>query len=65
WLQYGLLGTALPAVVKMALVFSGALLASWGASAALCRIPAVAAVIGGGRRAIRLPPARHTVGIAD
>jgi hypothetical protein len=33
WLQYALLGAALPAVVKGAVVFAGTLVASWGSTA--------------------------------
>jgi len=51
WLQFALLGFAWPAVAKAALVFLGTVAASWSLSAALCRVPAVAQVIGGGRRA--------------
>lgn len=49
WLQYALLPAALPAVVKGGLVFAGTLLASWGAAAALRRLPAVAQILGAGR----------------
>jgi peptidoglycan/LPS O-acetylase OafA/YrhL len=35
WLQYAMLGIALPAVGKAAIVFGGAVLMSWGLSAAL------------------------------
>jgi len=45
WLQYTLLGAALPAVVKGTLVFAGALVLSWAVSAALRRVPAVARVL--------------------
>jgi peptidoglycan/LPS O-acetylase OafA/YrhL len=45
WLQYALLAAAIPAVAKAAIVLSGALAASWAATAALRRIPAVARVI--------------------
>jgi len=45
WLQYALLPANFPAIVKAALVFSGALALSWGTTAALRRIPAVARVI--------------------
>jgi hypothetical protein len=38
WLQYALLGVALPAIVKGAIVFAGTLLAAWPLSAALGRI---------------------------
>jgi peptidoglycan/LPS O-acetylase OafA/YrhL len=45
WLQYALLPAALPAVAKAAIVLAVALAASWTATAALRRIPAVARVI--------------------
>jgi hypothetical protein len=45
WLQYGLLGFALPAVVKGTLVFVGATLLAWIAASTLRRIPAVARVV--------------------
>jgi peptidoglycan/LPS O-acetylase OafA/YrhL len=45
WLQYALLPAALPAVVKGATVFAGALGLSWGFAAAIRRIPAVARVV--------------------
>ena len=45
WLQYALLPAALPAAAKAAVVLSVALAASWTATAALRRIPAVARVI--------------------
>ena len=45
WLQYALLPAALPAAAKAAVVLSVALAASWTATAALRRIPAVDRVI--------------------
>ncbi len=45
WLQYWLLPTDLSAVAKAALVFVGALVLSWGSTAALRRIPLVSRVI--------------------
>jgi fucose 4-O-acetylase-like acetyltransferase len=45
WLQYALLPAAIPAAAKAAVVLSGALAASWTATAALRRIPAVARVL--------------------
>jgi glucan biosynthesis protein C len=45
WLQYALLGAALPAVVKAGAVFAGTVLASWGISAALRRAAAAAHVL--------------------
>ena len=49
WLQFALLGTALPAIIKAALVFGGTLLLSWGAVAALRRLPPVGQIIGADR----------------
>jgi peptidoglycan/LPS O-acetylase OafA/YrhL len=45
WLQYSLLRASLPAIAKGSLVFAGTTLLSWGATAALRRIRAVARVI--------------------
>jgi Acyltransferase family len=45
WLQFAILGIALPALAKGGAVFAGALLLSWATSAALRRIPAVARVV--------------------
>ncbi len=45
WLQFALLSFALPAIGKAAFVFAGVLLLSWGTSAALRSIPAVARVV--------------------
>jgi peptidoglycan/LPS O-acetylase OafA/YrhL len=45
WLQFWLLGADLSAVAKAILVFAGTLILSWGLTAALRRIPAVARVI--------------------
>jgi len=45
WLQYALLKATLPAVAKGPLVLLGAMVLSWGATAAIRRIPAVARVI--------------------
>lgn len=50
WLQYALLTADLPAVVKAATVFGGAVLLSWSASASLRRHPAIAWIIGAERR---------------
>jgi glucans biosynthesis protein C len=49
WLQFALLGIALPAIIKAALVFTGTLLLSWGAVAALRHVPSVAQIIGADR----------------
>jgi hypothetical protein len=45
WLGYAMLSASLPAVAKFAFVFIGVLLLSWGTSAALRRIPAVARAV--------------------
>jgi len=45
WLQYALLPASLPAVAKFAVVFLGALALSWGTTAAIRRIPAIARVV--------------------
>ncbi len=45
WLQFAMLDAVLPAIGKAILVFTGALLISWGASAALRRIPAVSRIV--------------------
>jgi hypothetical protein len=48
WLQYTLLGAALPGAVKGTMVFAGAVALSWGLTAALRHIPAVGRVISTG-----------------
>jgi peptidoglycan/LPS O-acetylase OafA/YrhL len=45
WLQYGLLRAQMPPIAKGSIVFLSALTLSWGAVAALRRLPAVARVI--------------------
>jgi hypothetical protein len=45
WLQYALLGAALPGLVKGVAVLAGALILSWGTSALIRKIPGVARVI--------------------
>ena len=45
WLQYSLLKARLPAIAKGSLVIFGAVVLSWGVTAALRRIPAVARAI--------------------
>ena len=52
WLQYALLGTALFAVIKAAIVFGGTLVLSWIAVLAVQRIPVGAQLIGAPRRAV-------------
>jgi peptidoglycan/LPS O-acetylase OafA/YrhL len=47
WLQYALLGAALPAIVKAALVFAGALLVSWGIAVGTGRLSMLARQIRG------------------
>ena len=46
WLQYALLGAALFAVLKAAIVFGGTLLMSWATTAAVAAVPAGARLIG-------------------
>jgi hypothetical protein len=50
WLQYLLLGTALPAVAKGATVFTITLLASWALIDAMCRLPIGARLMRAERR---------------
>jgi surface polysaccharide O-acyltransferase-like enzyme len=50
WLQFAMLPMSLPAVLKAAVVFTGTLALSWAASAALRQVPALAQIIGEGRR---------------
>jgi hypothetical protein len=50
WLQYLLLGTALLAIAKGLIVFTGTLILSWAMVAATCRIPIGARLIGAVRR---------------
>jgi hypothetical protein len=45
WLQLAILGFAMPALAKGAIVFAGTLLLSWGASAALRNIPSVRRIV--------------------
>ena len=45
WLQFAILSLAMPAIGKGLIVFAGTLLLSWGASAALRRIPGVSGVV--------------------
>ena len=60
WLQFAMLPTSLPGLVKASVVFAGTMALSWAASAALRRVPAVAPIIGDTRRA----PARASAGSA-
>ena len=50
WLQYMLLHAPLFAIAKAAIVFTGALTLSWAMSAAICRIPIGARLMGRNRR---------------
>jgi hypothetical protein len=52
WLQYMLLGFALFAIGKAAIVFSAALVLSWMTTAAVCRVPIGARVLGADRRVL-------------
>jgi Acyltransferase family len=55
WLQYALLGGALPAFAKVAIVFAGALMLSWTCSAAFGRVAAASPVIAAKRAAAPVP----------
>jgi surface polysaccharide O-acyltransferase-like enzyme len=50
WLQYMLLHAPLFAIAKAAIVFTGALTLSWAMSAAICRVPIGARLMGRNRR---------------
>jgi hypothetical protein len=52
WLQYALLGTALFAMIKAAIVFGGTLVLSWITVLAVQRVPFGAQQIGAPRRAV-------------
>ncbi|MEA2937572.1 MAG: hypothetical protein QOC56_1076 [Alphaproteobacteria bacterium] len=52
WLQYALLGVALHATVKAAIVFAGTLALSWAATAALRAVPFGSRLIGTERRVL-------------
>ena len=58
WLQYMLLGVALFAVAKAAIVLTGALFLSWSITAAVCRIPVGARLMGRKRRELARARAR-------
>jgi hypothetical protein len=49
WLQFALLGLALPAIIKGPVVFGCTLFLSWWTVAALRRLPSVGQVIGAER----------------
>lgn len=49
WLQFALLGAALPGIIKGSIVFGGTLLLSWTVVAALRRIPPVGDILGDAR----------------
>jgi glucans biosynthesis protein C len=49
WLQFALVGVALPAIIKGGIVFAGTLLLSWGAVAALRHARPIAQIIGADR----------------
>ena len=52
WLQYAMLGVAVPAIVKAAIVFAGTLMLSFTATAALRSIPLGSRLIGNDGRAL-------------
>jgi peptidoglycan/LPS O-acetylase OafA/YrhL len=49
WLQYILLRAPFVATAKAAIVFTGTLMLSWGASIAVCRVPLGSRLVGAGR----------------
>jgi glucans biosynthesis protein C len=55
WLQFAMLGLALPAVMKALIVFSGTLAASWGLSAAIRRMPFGPSILGAEPRSAPRP----------
>jgi peptidoglycan/LPS O-acetylase OafA/YrhL len=69
WLQFAMLATGMPAIIKASVVFAGTLLLSWAATAALRRIPAVAQIIGDVRRtpalAVRAGRSREMPSLSD
>ncbi|TMJ61530.1 MAG: acyltransferase [Alphaproteobacteria bacterium] len=61
WLQFAMLATGLPAILKAIIVFAGTLALSWGATAGLRQVSAVSQIIGEGRRAaVASSPARRS-----
>ena len=60
WLQYALLGPALPALVKGAIVFAVTLALSWIAVAMLGRLPLLGHIVGAAPTATHAaqPPSR-------
>src|SRR5207244_10788330 len=58
WLQFAMLATALPAILKATLVFAGTLALSWTASAALRQLPELAQIIREGWREATASPLR-------
>jgi glucan biosynthesis protein C len=61
WLQYLLLGVALLAIAKAAIVFIATVVLSWVTAAAVCRVPVGGRVVGGGdpRVFVRAHSAMH------
>jgi peptidoglycan/LPS O-acetylase OafA/YrhL len=55
WLQYILLGVALFAIAKAAIVFTGTLILSWATSIAMCRVPIGDRLVGANRRTLECP----------
>ena len=61
WLQFAMLATGLPAILKAMVVFAGTLALSWAATAGLRQVSAVSQIIGEGRRAaVASSPARRS-----
>jgi glucans biosynthesis protein C len=55
WLQYILLGVALFAIAKAAIVFTGTLILSWATTIAMCCVPVGARLVGTNRRTLARP----------
>jgi glucans biosynthesis protein C len=56
WLQYALVGMAMPAIAKAAIVFIGTLILSWATIAAMRRVPLGARLVGAERRVLVKAP---------
>jgi glucans biosynthesis protein C len=56
WLQYAMLGTALPAIVKGVLVFAGVVALSWATTSLMQRVPIGYRLIGAERRVLAKVP---------
>jgi glucan biosynthesis protein C len=61
WLQYALLGVALFAIGKAAIVFGGTLLLAWATTAAMRFVPFGSLLLGGERRSLAATPPRTAI----